>query len=64
MTQLQKKASKSESFVIMKILFKRNMFGITWLVGELVDFSTKISGEINVAEQLKKIKPRIRIIKP
>ena len=48
----------------MKISFKRSLYGITWLVGELVDFKTQISGEINLAEKLKKIKPRIRIIKP
>ena len=48
----------------MKISFKRSLYGITWLVGELIDFKTQISGEINLAEKLKKIKPRIRIIKP
>ena len=57
-------AKKPRSFVIMRVSFKRKVFGVSWLLGQLVDIHTDIHGEINQAQKLRKIKPRMRVMKP
>ena len=55
---------KPKSFIIMRINFKRKVCGVNWLLGQLVDIHTDIHGEINQAQKLGKIKPRMRVMKP
>ena len=55
---------KPKSFIVMKVSFKRRVFGVNWLVGQLVEINTIIPGEINQAAKLQRLKPRIRVMKP
>ena len=49
------------SYILAKVLFRRNSYGIAWIFADILEVHTTISAEKNMASKVQKIKPRIRI---
>lgn len=47
--------------MLAKYLFKKKCYGVQWIYAEIMEVNTTISSEKNLAEKIRKIKPKIRI---
>ena len=47
--------------MLAKYLFKKKSYGVQWIYAEVMQVNTTISSEKNLAEKIRKIKPKIRI---
>ena len=51
-----------KSFLIMRVLLKKKVAGVSWIIGQVVDMSTTEPRQQNLTIQIKKLKPKIRTI--